>query len=620
MIIDEHSDPVKPLAIHDRMASGIQIIRDVVRTLGAEPGVYRMVNAMGDVLYVGKAKNLKKRVVSYTHIDKLPNRLQRMVSETHIMEIVTTHTEIEALLLESNLIKRLQPRYNVLLKDDKSFPYILITKDHPFPRVLKHRGSHSTPGAYFGPFANVAAVDEAILVLQKIFNLRTCTDTYFSNRTRPCLQYHIKRCTAPCVKRIDEAAYYDAVQQAKDFLLGKTDVVQKALADKMMTHSEAMEFEKAAQIRDKIKLMTEIQSRQRINISGVRDADIIGIVKHGGLCCVQVFFFRYGRNFGTASFFLAHAKDEDEATSLGAFLPQFYDERSPAPLILLSHSTDEIELIQAALEQKHGVKPVIETPKQGVKAELIAHALKNATDAIQRKVSDTDNLKSLFQGVQTIFDLPKVPERIEIYDNSHLQGTHACGVMVVATPDGFDKKSYRKFTPKEAAPNDDFGMMREFLKRRFQRKDDWILPDLLLIDGGAGQLSAVESILTELSLDIPTIGIAKGPDRNAGRERFFMKNREEIQLPPHDPFLHFLQRLRDEAHRFAIGTHRKMRQKTLIKSALDDISGIGAARKKKLLLYFGSAKSVASAGISDLERVDGINRSVAQKIYDYFHE
>lgn len=604
----------------DNLANGIRIIRDVVRTLTSDPGVYRMLNHKGDILYIGKAKNLKKRVIAYTHTDKLPNRLQRMVSETITMEIVTTHTEIEALLLEANLIKRLQPRYNVLLKDDKSFPYILITKDHQYPRVVKHRGPHTVSGDYYGPFANVSAVDEAILVVQKIFKIRNCTDTYFSNRDRPCLQYHIKRCTAPCVKRIDLTGYKDSVQQAKNFLLGKTDIVQKVLSEKMLSFSDAMEFEKAAHIRDTLKLMTDIQSRQRINISGIRDADIIAIVKKNAMTCVQIFFFRYGQNFGTASFFLAHAHDETEATSLSAFITQFYQERPPAPIILLNHDIEDRDLIEDALSTHHDCKINIEIPKLGLKAELIEHAVQNAADAIDRKVSASDNLKKMFAGVQTLFDLTKIPERIEIYDNSHIQGAHACGVMVVATPEGFDKKSYRKFTPKEAATNDDFGMMKEFLYRRFQHKDDWVKPDLLLIDGGQGQLSAVHSILAELEINVPVVGIAKGVDRNAGRERFFMKDKEPFQLPIDDPFLHFLQRLRDEAHRFAIGTHRQKRAKAITKSVLDDIPGIGGARKKKLLLHFGSAQNVAKAGITDLERVEGINRSVAQKIYDYFHE
>ena len=609
-----HDQPI------DRLARGVSIIRDIVRTLNSDAGVYRMLNEKGDILYIGKAKNLKKRVVAYTHIDKLPNRLQRMVSETITMEIVTTHTEIEALLLEANLIKRLQPRYNILLKDDKSFPYILITKDHEYPRVLKHRGPHTIAGDYYGPFANVAAVDEAILVVQKIFKIRNCTDTYFSNRDRPCLQYHIKRCTAPCVKRIDNATYNDSVRQAKNFLLGKTDIVQKVLSEKMVIFSEAMEFEKAAQVRDTLKLMSGIQSRQRINISGIRDADVMAIVKKNGMTCVQVFFFRYGQNFGTASFFLAHAQDETESVSLAAFITQFYQERPPAPLVLMNHDIDDHELIQEALAKLHECKVNLEIPKQGLKAELIQHAVQNANDTIDRKVTDSDNLKKMFEGIQSLFALPKVPERIEIYDNSHLQGSHACGVMVVATQSGFDKKSYRKFTPKEAAPDDDFGMMKEFLHRRFQHKDDWIKPDLLLIDGGQGQLSAVQSILTELAIDVPVVGIAKGADRNAGRERFFMTGKETFQLPVDDPFLHFLQRLRDEAHRFAIGTHRQKRAKAIIKSVLDDIPGIGGARKKKLLLHFGSAQNVSKAGITDLERVEGINRAVAQKIYDYFHE
>ncbi|MDP3371630.1 MAG: excinuclease ABC subunit UvrC [Candidatus Paracaedibacteraceae bacterium] len=604
----------------DRLARGANIIRDIVRTLTSDAGVYRMLDDKDTILYIGKAKNLKKRVIAYTHTDKLPNRLQRMVSETLKMEIVTTHTETEALLLEANLIKKHQPRYNILLKDDKSFPYILITKDHAYPRILKHRGPQTIPGDYFGPFANIAAVDEAILVIQKVFKIRNCTDSYFCNRERPCLQHHIKRCTAPCVKRIEQEEYKDSVQYAKNFLLGKGDNVQKVLSEKMMRLSDELEFEKAAQIRDTLKLITKIQAHQRVNVSGVRNADVIAIVKKEGVTCVQVFFFRYGQNLGTTSFFLAHACDKTESSSLNAFITQFYQERSPAPLILLSHTIDDRELIQNALTLLHSEKTIIETPKQGLKAELIQLALKNAHDTISRKTADSDNMKKLFEGMQPLFDLERTPERIEIYDNSHLQGTHACGVMVVATQKGFDKKSYRKFNPKEAASNDDFGMMYEFLKRRFQHIEDWGKPDLLLIDGGQGQLSAVETALAELKVSIPVVGIAKGIDRNAGREQFFMKGKETFQLPIDDPFLHFLQRLRDEAHRFAIGTHRQKRGKTLIKSALDGIPGIGASRKKKLLLHFGSAKNVSIAAISDLERIEGISHAVAQKIYDYFHE
>lgn len=605
--------------IPTKLQQGASVIKDVVRTLTLQPGVYRMINDRDEILYIGKAKNLKNRVVSYTHIDALPNRLKRMVAETVRMEIVTTHTETEALLLESNLIKHHLPRYNILLKDDKSFPYIVLTKDHPFPRVIKHRGAHTLKADYYGPFANVMAVDEAIEIIQKVFKVRNCSDHYFETRKRPCLQYHIKRCTAPCVHHISKQEYSESVEQSKNFLLGKTDEVQKILSEKMMGFSHSLEFEKAAQIRDTLKMMTDIQSKQRINLHGLRNVDVVGVVKKSGLVCVQMFFFRHGRNYGTESFYLVHAQEETEPDILNAFLLQFYNERQPPEKILLSHKIKDEKLLKQAIVEKFKSSVQFEVPQLNVKAELIQHVLKNANDSIDRKIAHSDSFQKLFAQIQTTFELPYLPKRVEIYDNSHLQGSNPCGVMVVANLQGFDKKSYRKFTPKEAASNDDFAMMREFLKRRLKHLEDWDTPDLLLIDGGQGQLSSVQSIVDELGLSIPVVGIAKGPDRNAGRERFFMINKEPFSLELNDPLLYFLQRLRDEAHRFAIGTHRQKREKNLLVSKLDQIPGIGASRKKKLLLHFGSAKNVERAAMSDLCRVEGISRPLAQKIYDFFH-
>lgn len=603
----------------NQLDRGALVIKDVLKTLTDQPGVYRMINSKGDILYIGKAKNLKKRVVAYTRTDLLPTRLKRMVSETTHMEIVITHTEIEALLLEANLIRKIQPRYNILLKDDKSFPYILITKGHPFPRIVKHRGPQTIPGHYFGPFANVLAVDEAILVVQKIFNIRNCTDSYFSARKRPCLQYHIKRCSAPCVNKIDHQHYDENIHIAKQFLQGKTDYVQKILSDKMQGYSDALEFEKAKNIRDTLRLMTDIQTRQRINVSGIKDADILGLVQSSGLTCVQVFFYRYGRNFGTESFFIAHAQEENETDILSAFILQFYVNRTPPPLILLSHAPTDMQLIMEAFKERSGHSHQLEVPKIGIKADLVQHAIDNAKEAITRKINHSDNFHILFTRLKELAQLSTIPKRIEVYDNSHLQGSHACGVMIVANQHGFDKKSYRKFNPKDAQSNDDFGMMREFLKRRLSHISDWGEPDVLIIDGGAGQLSSVEEILKELKLNIATIAIAKGPERNAGKERLFITGKEPICLEHNDPLLHFLQNIRDEAHRFAIGTHRSKRQKTLTHSRLDDIPGIGTHRKKQLLLHFGSAKNVANAAIADLERVEGISSAVAKTIYDYYH-
>lgn len=608
------------------LAQGIEIIRQTVKTLPQVPGVYRMINNRGEVVYVGKAKDLKKRVVSYTFALKLPLRLQRMVSETVSMEIVTTHTETEALLLESNLIKKLQPHYNILLKDDKSFPYILITQGHAYPRLEKHRGPQQQKGKYFGPFASVVAVEETMILLQKVFLIRNCSDPFFEKRTRPCLQYHIKRCSAPCVGKISEKDYATLVKEATAFLNGKTTQIQEYLAVKMNEASHALAYEEAAQYRDRLRLLTRIQAHQRINVAKIRDADIIGAACEGGQTCVQIFFFRQGRNLGTASFFLSHTDDASLEDQIAAFLTQFYQDRAPASLVLLSHKPAELSLISSALQEQFGVVTSWEIPKVGAKRELVEHALSNAQGALTRKLSQTATFEALLDQMAQTFQMSKRPERIEIYDNSHLQGTHPYGVMVVATPQGFEKKSYRKFAIREAASpkgGDDYAMMGEVLHRRFAHagEKDWTLPDLILVDGGLGQLNVALKVIEELDVDgITVVGIAKGPDRNAGREKFFQKGRDTFTLPDNDPLMHFLQRLRDEAHRFAIGTHRAKRAKALIFSRLDEIPGIGAARKKALLQHFGSAKGVSLASLQDLQLVSGINKFVAKKIYAYFHE
>jgi excinuclease ABC subunit C len=600
---------------------GVLVIKESLKTMPSLPGVYRMLNTAGDALYVGKAKNLKKRVFSYTQVTKLPNRLQRMVSETVRMEIVITETETEALLLESNLIKKLQPRYNVLLKDDKSFPYILLTKNHPFGRIVKHRGPEAVKGDYFGPFASVLAVDETVLTLQKIFQIRNCTDTYFDNRTRPCLQYHIKRCTGPCVGLISQEDYADSLKQAKQFLQGKAAVVQQNLAEKMEAASEALEFEKAAQIRDRIRLLTSIQAHQRIHVEGLAHADVIAIAALGTHMCVQVFFFRHGRNLGTQSYPLSHTHDETLASALGAFLGQFYQERAPAPVVLLNEKPDDFQLLQEALQQLHGQKTKWEIPKVGMKKELVIHAQENAKNTLDRKHQEAASMVAIFHEIETLFGLTNL-NRIEIYDNSHIQGTDSFGVMVVANREGFDKKSYRKFairTPE--AMNDDYAMMREVMTRRFQHVDDWGMPDLLLIDGGLGQLSAVFETLQTLGVTVPIVAIAKGPNRNAGEERFFTQQTPQgVSLQKDSLTLYFLQRLRDEAHRFAIGSHRARRGKKIVRSVLDDIPGIGPNRKKTLLNHFGSAQGVSKAALADLQLVPGINQTVALQIYNFFHE
>lgn len=612
------------------LLKGIEVIRQTVKTLPEIPGVYRMMNSHQEVIYVGKAKDLKKRVISYTFAQKLPLRLQRMVSETVSLEIVTTHTETEALLLESNLIKKLQPTYNILLKDDKSFPYILITKGHAYPRLEKHRGPQHQKGTYFGPFASVTAVEETMILLQKVFLLRNCSDAFFERRTRPCLQYHIKRCSAPCVQKISQKDYDTLVKEAAAFLNGKTTRIQDYLSEKMNEASHQLAYEEAAQYRDRLQLLTRIQAHQRINVAKIRDADIIATMTESGQTCVQVFFFRQGQNLGTASFFLDHTDDIHLADQMAAFLTQFYQERSPAPTVLLSHEPTDFILIQKALQERFQSQTSWEIPTIGTKRELIDHALSNAQGALSRKFAQSSTFEALFDQMTNLFQMPKKPERIEIYDNSHLQGTHPYGVMVVATSQGFDKKSYRKFAIRSTNPSstlprggDDYAMMREVLQRRFAHAEEkgWVLPDLILVDGGLGQLNAATEVIQSLDVDgITVVGIAKGPDRNAGREKFFQQGKHPYTLPENDPLMHFLQRLRDEAHRFAIGTHRAKRGKELIKSRLDAIPSIGPARKKALLHHFGSAKGVMTASLQDLQLVPSINKLVAKKIYAYFHE
>jgi excinuclease ABC subunit C len=594
----------------------------------ANPGVYRMLDAKGDALYVGKARNLRKRVTSYTQIARLPERLRRMVADTAQMEIVTTHTEAEALLLEANLIKKLKPRYNILLRDDKSYPWLMLTEDHPFPQITKHRGAQVRKGSYWGPFASAWSVNQTVQALQRVFLLRTCADTVFANRTRPCLLFQIKRCSAPCVGRVSGEEYATLVAQAKSFLSGKTGVVQRDLGAAMEQAAGNLEFERAAAIRDRLRGLAHIQGNDVINPASLTDADVIALHQEAGQTCVQVFFIRGGRNNGNRSFFPAHAKTEEAPEILAAFIAQFYDDKPAPPLLLLSHEPDEPALLAEALSLKTDRKVTLLVPQRGEKHDVVLHAQTNAREALERKLAESAGQGKLLAAVAELFQLPETPARIETYDNSHIMGTSAYGVMVVAGPEGFDKSAYRKFAIKSVlTPGDDFAMLREVLQRRFGRalaedpgRDSPNWPDLVLIDGGAGQLSAATGIMAELGLaDIPLVGIAKGPDRDAGREWFHMGGREAFQLPPRDPVLYFLQRLRDEAHRFAITTHRNARTKKITSSELDDVPGIGAARKRALLMHFGSARGVKAAGLRDLEAVAGINKATARAVYAHFH-
>jgi excinuclease ABC subunit C len=616
--------------------AGGEVIRAALPTLTQGPGVYRMLDAKGDALYVGKARNVRRRVAQYLQFGRMPNRLQRMVSETRQLEVITTHTEVEALLLESNLIKRLAPRYNVLLRDDKSFPYIAIFADHEFPQIAKHRGARDRKGRYYGPFASVGAVNQTLTALQRAFLLRSCPDTVFNGRTRPCLLYQIKRCSAPCVGRISTDDYARLVREAEEFLAGRSHDVQAQLAQRMQEASERLDFETAALFRDRIRALTQVQARQDINVEGVGDADVIAAHQAGGQTCIQVFFFRSGRNYGNRAYFPRADRQLSSAEVLAAFLGQFYDDKPAPPLILLSEDVPDCALIAEALTQKMGSRVQITVPERGDKRKPVEHALANAREALARRLAESGAQSRLLEGVAAAFGLEAPPNRIEVYDNSHIAGREPIGAMIVAGPEGFMKNSYRKFNirgvgspdnPGGIAPGDDYGMMREVLSRRFGRalKEDptrsggtW--PDLVLIDGGQGQLNAALQVFADLGIsDLPVVAIAKGPDRDAGRERFFMPGRPPFSLEPRDPVLYFLQRLRDEAHRFAIGGHRARRSRAITRSPLDEIAGIGPTRKKALLLHFGSAKAVARAGLSDLENVGGISKAVARKIYDHFH-
>ncbi|HEX7005641.1 MAG TPA: excinuclease ABC subunit UvrC [Alphaproteobacteria bacterium] len=622
------------------LEAGAAVVRAQLRTLPSGPGVYRMIDRSGDVLYVGKARNLKKRVSNYAAIGKLSERLRRMVAETAALEVVSTHTEVEALLLESNLIKRLKPRYNITMRDDKSFPYILITGDHDWPQIKKYRGARSEKGTYFGPFASAGAVNRTLGALQRAFLLRSCTDAVFASRTRPCLLYQIKRCSAPCVGRISAEDYAALVRQAKDFLSGRSQDIQRDLAERMEAASAALEFEKAAIYRDRIRALAHIQAHQDVNTEGLEDADVIAAHQAGGQTAIQVFFFRAGRNYGNRAYFPRHDKDASAEDVLAAFIGQFYDNKLPPPLVLLSHPVAEAALMAEALGQRAGRRVELAVPRRGAKRKLVEHALRNAEEALARRISESASQRRLLERVADAFGLDGVPERIEVYDNSHISGTDAVGAMIVAGPEGFVKSAYRKFTirttraPGEArdggegiTPGDDYGMMREVMNRRFARalKEDperergtW--PDLVLIDGGKGQLNAALAVLADLGIeDVPVVAVAKGPDRDAGRERFFLADGRVMTFEANDPVLYFLQRLRDEAHRFAIGGHRGKRSKAIGQSILDEIPGIGARRKRALLHHFGSARAVAGAGLDDLAAVDGISQAVARKIYDHFN-
>ena len=619
--------------------TGADVIADQVRRLPNAPGVYRMLDGEGTVLYVGKARNLKKRVVNYTRGQGLTARILRMVRETRSMEFVQTRTETEALLLEANLIKRLRPRFNVLLRDDKSFPYILVTGDHDAPALVKHRGARKQKGAYFGPFASAGSVVRTINSLQKAFLIRTCSDSVYAVRTRPCLLHQIKRCAAPCTGEISLADYRVLVDEAERFLSGKSRAVQEEMVTAMHAAAEDLDFERAAVYRDRLSALNHVQSHQGINPQSVEEADVFALHQEGGQTCIQVFFFRTGQNWGNHAFYPRADRTMEPEEVLESFVAQFYDDKPVPRLILLSHETPERELLEEALSERAEYRVEVGVPKRGEKKDLVDHALLNAREALGRKLAETSSQAKLLEGVARAFGLTETPKRIEVYDNSHVMGTHAVGGMIVAGPEGFVKGQYRKFDIKwaETTPGDDYAMMREVLTRRFSRlvkengsrkeapRDDqgfgpW--PDLVLVDGGKGQLEIARSVLAELAIldQVPIVGIAKGPDRDAGREKFFFIDRPDIMLPERDPVLYFVQRLRDEAHRFAIGTHRAKRSKAIKQSTLDEIPGIGPTRKRALLDHFGTVKAIGRAGLGDLMEVAGISQAMAETIVNWFHE
>jgi len=647
---DEDDDERLPEAVDESeeavsegpLATGRNVIAEAVRHAPSSPGVYRMLNAAHDVLYVGKAKSVKKRLASYARPTGHVMRISRMIAATVSVEIISTETETEALLLEANLIKQLRPRFNVLLRDDKSFPYILLTGDHWAPQILKYRGAQTRPGRYFGPFASVGAVNRTITALQRAFLVRSCTDSFFESRTRPCLLYQIKRCSGPCTGEIDFAGYSALVREASDFLSGRSRAVKEELAHEMERASEELEFERAAIYRDRLAALSAIQSQQGINPRTVDEADVFAVHQEAGFFCVEVFFFRTGQNWGNRAYFPRADRSYGAAEVLGAFLAQFYEDKPPPRLVLLSHAIDEIDLLREALSIKAGVKVEVSVPQRGEKKDLVAHALTNAREALGRKLADTATQTRLMEGLASKLGLPRVPRRIEIYDNSHIQGTNAVGAMVVAGPDGFMKNQYRKFNIRSDSltPGDDYGMMREVLERRFKRliaeapvgpapaaadeaaeadtAPSW--PDLVIIDGGRGQLNAVREIFAGLGIEgVSLVAVAKGPDRDAGRETLFMPDREAIKLEPRDPVLYFIQRLRDESHRFVIGSHRKLRKKDIREAGLQEIPGIGPARKRALLHHFGTLKEIERASVADLAKVPGISNEGARRIFDFFH-
>jgi excinuclease ABC subunit C len=603
---------------------GVDVIQGYVKTLGSAPGVYRMLDERNVVLYIGKAKNLKKRVTSYTRPEKQTIRIQRMISLTRAMEFVTTHTEGEALLLEASLIKSLTPRYNILFRDDKSFPYILLTGGDLPPALTIHRGVKTAKGDYFGPFASSYAARKTLEILSRVFKLRTCTPNVYKNRSRPCLQYYIKRCTAPCVNKVSAEEYAQQVENARQFLQGKTTTLQKRLAQQMEEASMARFYERAAQLRDQIQVLTKTQEEQGIYLSGIENLDVIALIRMHGKVVVQVFFFRNGGNYGGRSYFPKYDSADTDEEILEAFISWFYAGATPPKQILINHPIFEQETLEKMLSQQAGYGVKFEQPKRGKRFQLVQQAEKNAREVLASKVAESASTQKILEEVARIFGLPRVPKRIEVYDNSHHQGSNAYGVMIVATPDGFEKKSYRRFGIKNIVLHekggDDYAMMREVLSRRFYKADPENFPDLVLLDGGKGQLSAALQVMQELGvMHIPVAAIAKGPERNAGREKFFLPNQTPFSLEPTDPVLYYLQRLRDEAHRFAIGTHRQKKQKGVRGSQLDGIKGIGAKRKKDLLQHFGSVKAISEAGVADLKKVVGISQAMAQIIYDFFH-
>ena len=636
------------------MAAGRSAIERYAKLAPTAPGVYRMVDVDGEVLYVGKAKSIRKRIINYTRPAGLDTRIMRMIAATHHIEFVTTRTETEALLLEANLIKRLRPRFNVLLRDDKSFPYILITADHPAPQIVKHRGARNRPGDYFGPFASVWAVNRTVTALQRAFLIRSCSDAVYESRTRPCLLHQIKRCSAPCTGEIKPDDYAELVREARAFLSGKSQAIKEQLAAEMEKASQALDFERAAIYRDRLAALSAVQSQQGINPRGVEEADVFAIHQAGGFNCVQVFFFRTGQNWGNRAYFPKADRSLSSVEVLSSFLAQFYDDKPCPRIVLISEDFDERELLAEALSAKSGYSVEVIAPKRGEKKDLIDHALANAREALGRKLAETSSQQKLLKALTEVFQLPRVPRRIEVYDNSHIQGSNAVGAMIVAGEDGFRKNQYRKFNirSEDITAGDDYGMMREVLTRRFKRlldenpretgpaekitaaatqaietaaeaaNDDvppW--PDLLLIDGGLGQLNAAREILSALGIsDVPLIGVAKSVDRDAGRETFFMPDKAPFRLPPRDPILYFVERLRDEAHRFAIGSHRARRKRDIRESGLQEIPGIGPTRKRALLMHFGTLKAIENASLADLAQVPGISADSARRIYDYFHD